>query len=66
MQKKADIRRIWQSGGTAGFTSLLSLYPEKKICFVLLANEYDDNSEGELSKLEEELFKMLNTLQQTN
>jgi serine-type D-Ala-D-Ala carboxypeptidase/endopeptidase len=59
MQKKDNYRRIWQSGGTAGFTSLLSVYPEKQTCFVLLANESDENSQGELSKIEGKLFESL-------
>jgi hypothetical protein len=36
-QKNAIYRRIWQSGGTAGFTSLLVIYPDGcpwEICFL--------------------------------
>lgn len=58
MQEKED-RRIWQSGGTAGFTSLISIYPEKKICFVFLANEEDEDSQGEFSKMEAKLLEGL-------
>ncbi len=62
MQKKENYRRIWQSGGTAGFTSLLSVYPEKHICFVFLTNESDENSQSELSKIEGRLFESLDKL----
>lgn len=62
MKKNDNYRRIWQSGGTAGFTSLLSFYPEKHSCFVLLANEFDENSQGELSKIESRLFESLDKL----
>ena len=62
MQKKGNVRRLWQSGGTAGFTSLLSVYPEKHICFVLLANEFDENSQSELSQIEGRLFESLDKL----
>ena len=65
MQQKED-RRIWQSGGTAGFTSLISLYPDKKICFVFLANEEDENSQGEFSKMEAKLLEGLKKLDDHN
>jgi hypothetical protein len=66
MQKKENYRHIWQSAGTAGFTSLLSFYPEDKMCFVLLANEYDENSQGELSKIGKKLFESLKKLNHIN
>lgn len=55
-QKNATYRRIWQSGGTAGFTSLLVIYPELKLVMVFLSNEHDENSEGALSSIETGIF----------
>lgn len=58
-QKENNYRRIWQSGSTGGHTSLLSVYPELNIVFVFLTNEQDENSEGALSKVEENILKKL-------
>lgn len=55
-QKDANHRRIWQSGGTAGFTSLLVIYPELGLVIELLSNENDENSEGALSLIDSEIF----------
>jgi CubicO group peptidase (beta-lactamase class C family) len=59
-QKEKDYRRIWQSGSTAGFTSLLSVYPELDIVFVFLTNEHDENSEGALSMVEQSILNVVN------
>lgn len=59
-QKEKTYRRIWQSGSTAGFTSLLSVYPELHIVFVFLTNEHDENSEGALSKVEQNILNKVN------
>ncbi len=41
-------RRLWQSGGTFGFSSYCVGYPELGIGMVLLANEFDPGSQGRL------------------
>ena len=56
MDKKENLR-IFQSGGTAGFCSFLVFYPEMNTGIVLLANESDKDSQGELSKAGEKIFK---------
>ena len=56
MQKKEGVRRIWQSGGNAGFTSLLVVYPDSDYAVVFLTNEHDENSEGDLSSIQKKLF----------
>ena len=59
MHQKESYRRIWQSGSTMGFTSLLSVYPKLDIVFVFLTNEHDENSEGALSKIEQNILNVL-------
>lgn len=58
-QKNESYRRIWQSGGTAGFTSLLVIYPELDLVIACLSNEHDENSEGALSSVENKIFNYL-------
>ena len=58
-QNKESFRRIWQSGGNAGYTSLLVVYPELDYVIVLLSNEHDENSEGDLSSVEKKIFNGL-------
>jgi len=53
------VRRIWQSGSSAGFTSLLVVYPELDIVLTFLTNEHDDNSEGALSLIENQIITTL-------
>lgn len=55
-QDSKNGRRIWQSGSTAGYTSLLVVYPELNIVFAFLANEQDDNSEGALSQIDKQIL----------
>jgi serine-type D-Ala-D-Ala carboxypeptidase/endopeptidase len=60
MEDKHDSpRRIWQSGGTGGFSSLLIIYPESQIGIAILANESDENSQGLLSEMAKEIFDSL-------
>ena len=58
-QKNEGYRRIWQSGSTVGFTSLLCVYPDLDIVMVFLTNEHDYNSEGALSSIEQNILKEL-------
>ena len=53
------VRRIWQSGSLAGFTSLLVVYPELDIVLTFLTNGHDDNSEGALSLIENQVITTL-------
>lgn len=57
--KENEPRRLFQSGGTAGFSSLLVIYPELNICIVLLSNESDESSQGALSSAAKEIFNRL-------
>jgi serine-type D-Ala-D-Ala carboxypeptidase/endopeptidase len=60
MDKKANgHRRIFQSGGTAGFNSYIIIYPYYNMGIILLANESDKNSQGGLSEIASGIFKAL-------
>jgi CubicO group peptidase (beta-lactamase class C family) len=60
MQDKDDEpRKIFQSGGTAGFCSFLILFPELDFAAVLLANESDENSQGKLSETAHKIVNFL-------
>lgn len=49
-------RRIWQSGGTFGFSSYCVVFPELRLGIVLLANESDQNSQGRLNEMANEIL----------
>lgn len=51
------VRRIWHTGGTFGFSSYCVIFPEKRIGFVLLSNEFDMTSQGALIEAAETLFR---------
>lgn len=55
-QKQDKPKRFWQSGSTPGYTSHLAVYPDLNVVIVLLANEHDENSEGDLSKIAEKII----------
>ncbi|MEZ4811364.1 MAG: serine hydrolase domain-containing protein [Allomuricauda sp.] len=55
MEQKEE-KRVWQSGSTPGYTSLLAMYPQSDTVIVLLTNEHDDTSEGDLSKISVKLL----------
>jgi serine-type D-Ala-D-Ala carboxypeptidase/endopeptidase len=60
MEKKEHApRRLWQSGGTGGFSSLLAIYPEAKIGIVILANESDEDTQGQLSQIAAAIYSSL-------
>lgn len=60
MQAKANQpRRIFQSGGTAGFSSFMVIYPDLNVGIVLLSNESDQNSQGALSQAAEAILDKL-------
>jgi D-alanyl-D-alanine-carboxypeptidase/D-alanyl-D-alanine-endopeptidase len=52
----AGHRRIWQSGGSFGFSSYCVIYPELRLCIVLLSNESDQNSQGRLNAMADEIL----------
>jgi serine-type D-Ala-D-Ala carboxypeptidase/endopeptidase len=55
-------KKIWQSGGTFGFSSYCVIYPEIKVGIVLLANESDPKAQGQLEGIAEEIVAQLNIL----
>lgn len=55
-------RRIWQSGGTFGFSSYCAGYPDLGIGLVLLANEFDPGTQGRLESMAVDLMSFLNRM----
>ena len=55
----AGHRRIWQTGGSFGFSSYCAIFPELRLGIVLLANESDQNSQGRLNAMADEILKGL-------
>lgn len=53
-------KKIFQNGGTFGFSSHCAVYPEQNIGIILLTNESDQTSQGELEKMAEKIFENLN------
>ena len=53
-------KKIWQSGGTFGFSSYCVIYPELKIGIILLTNESDPTAQGGLEEIADKLFEKLN------
>jgi CubicO group peptidase (beta-lactamase class C family) len=51
----AGRRKIWQSGGSFGFSSYCVIFPELRLGIVLLSNESDQNSQGRLNALADEI-----------
>lgn len=51
--------KIWHTGGTFGFSSYCVLYPEFRTGIVLLSNEMDMTSQGELVNLADKTFEAL-------
>jgi CubicO group peptidase (beta-lactamase class C family) len=54
-------RRIWQSGGTFGFSSYCAGYPQLRIGIVLLANEFDPGSQGRLERAASTILDFIDT-----
>ena len=52
-------RRVWQSGGSFGFSSHCAVFPELGLGVVLLSNESDRDSQGRLNTLANEIFEGL-------
>jgi CubicO group peptidase (beta-lactamase class C family) len=53
-------KKLWQSGGTFGFSSYCVIYPELKIAIVMLTNESDQRSQGEMEEMADKIFEKLN------
>ena len=49
-------RRIWQSGGSFGFSSYCVIFPELRMGIILLSNEADQNSQGRLNEMANEIL----------
>lgn len=49
-------RKIWQSGGSFGFSSYCAVYPDLNVGIVLLSNESDQNSQGRLNTMADEIL----------
>lgn len=56
VKTSAGDRRIWQSGGSFGFSSYCALFPELRLGIVLLSNESDQNSQKRLSDMADEIM----------
>ena len=56
-------KKIWQSGGTFGFSSYCVIYPERNVGIVLLTNESDARSQGGLEGIAEEIVAQLSSLE---
>ncbi len=52
-----SIRKIWHTGGTFGFSSYCVLYPEFNTGIILLSNEFDMTSQGELVAAADRIFE---------
>lgn len=52
----AGHRRIWQNGGSFGFSSYCAVFPELRLGIVLLANQSDQNSQGRLNAMADEIM----------
>jgi CubicO group peptidase (beta-lactamase class C family) len=52
-------KKIWQSGGTFGFSSYCVIYPELKIGIVLLTNESDQTAQRGLEEISDKIFETL-------
>lgn len=55
-------RKIWQSGGTFGFSSYAVIYPELAIAIVLLTNQADNTAQTELGQIADRIANNLSNL----
>ncbi|SFD80539.1 serine hydrolase domain-containing protein [Spirosoma endophyticum] len=53
-------RQLEHSGGTFGFASFCDLYPDQKVGLVLLANNSDQTTQGQLQELSGKVMNVLN------
>lgn len=52
----AGHRRVWQSGGSFGFSSYCVVFPELNFGIVLLSNEADGNTQARLNTMADEIL----------
>lgn len=52
-------KKIWQSGGTFGFSSYCVIYPGLNIGIVLLTNESDPTAQGGLEEIANKIFETI-------
>jgi CubicO group peptidase (beta-lactamase class C family) len=52
-------RKLWQSGGTFGFSSYCVVYPELNIAMVFLTNESDRTAQGELEDIANKIYQKI-------
>jgi len=55
-------KKIWQSGGTFGFSSYSVIYPELNMAIVFLTNEADNTAQTELGQIADRIFDYINKL----
>jgi predicted nucleic acid-binding Zn ribbon protein len=53
-------KKIWQNGGTFGFSTCSVVYPEQNICIILLTNEADREAQKDLGIIADNIFKSIN------
>jgi CubicO group peptidase (beta-lactamase class C family) len=53
-------KKLWQSGGTFGFSSYCVIYPALQIAIVMLTNESDQHSQGEMEDMADKIFEKIN------
>ena len=53
------LRKYWHTGGTFGFSSYCVFYPQIDTGIILLSNEFDLESQGELIKIAEKILEAL-------
>lgn len=57
LDRTADgVRRIWQSGGTFGFSSFCAAFPERALSIAVLANESDPGTQGRLETIANAIY----------
>lgn len=52
-------RRLWQGGGTFGFSSLCELYPDTRLAVVVLSNKAADDAQVSLRALSAKIVRLL-------
>lgn len=52
-------KKIWQSGGTFGFSSYCVVYPNDNIAIVILTNEADNTAQTELAQIADKVINHL-------
>lgn len=55
-------KKIWQSGGTYGFSSYCVIYPELSIAIVFLTNEADNTAQTELGQIADKIVDSFQNL----